>query len=97
MNSQPVLSAEGQMVSNALQQAVANALDRKWRLGQYAVISVDNKPVIIEGEALKTMAEQALNATTDFKSARGAFVGKVSSVDDFIAQKEQEKSLNNGT
>lgn len=61
MNSQPVLSAEGQMVSNALQQAVANALNKKWRLAQYAVISVGNKPVIIEGEALKTMAEKALN------------------------------------
>ena len=93
MNSQPVLSTEGQMVSNALQQAVANALDKKWRLGQYAVISVDNEPVIIEGEALKNMAEQALNATTDFKSARGAFVGKVNTVDEFSAQKQYEKSL----
>ncbi|HQV21872.1 MAG: hypothetical protein H6996_01035 [Moraxellaceae bacterium] len=63
MNNQPVLSAEGQMVSKALQQAVANALDKKWRLGQYAVISVDNQPVIIEGEALKAMAGKALNVT----------------------------------
>ncbi|MFO1391985.1 MAG: hypothetical protein U1E94_07220 [Agitococcus sp.] len=48
---------------SSLQQTVANALDKKWRLGQYAVISVDNQPVIIEGEALKIMAEKALNVT----------------------------------
>lgn len=61
-NSQPVLSKEGQRVSNALQQAVAKALDKKWRLGQYAVISVDNKPVIVQGEALKNMAEQTVRS-----------------------------------
>jgi uncharacterized protein (UPF0218 family) len=54
-------SRESLEVLHALQRAVANALDRKWRLGQYAVIAVDNQPVIIEGEALKAMAENALN------------------------------------
>ncbi len=34
-----------------------------------------------------------LSVNTDFKSARGAYKGKVSSVDEFIAQKQQEKSL----
>lgn len=56
-------SSESQEMLSSLQQAVANALDKKWRLGQYAVISVDNQPVIIEGEALKIMAEKALNVT----------------------------------
>lgn len=70
MNSQPVLSEQGQMVSKALQQAVANALDKKWRLGQYAVISVDNKPVIIEGEALKAMAENALKVGQIYSDER---------------------------
>ena len=51
-------SSESQEMLSSLQQAVANALDKKWRLGQYAVISVDNQPVIIEGEALKIMAEK---------------------------------------
>jgi hypothetical protein len=34
-----------------------------------------------------------LIVNTGFKSARGAFVGRVSTVDEFIAQKAQEKSL----
>ena len=58
-------SLESQEVLSSLQQTVANALDKKWRLGQYAVISVDNQPVIIEGEALKIMAEKALNVTKE--------------------------------
>lgn len=59
------LSLESQEMLSSLQQTVANALDKKWRLGQYAVISVDNQPVIIEGEALKIMAEKALNVTKE--------------------------------
>lgn len=97
MSIQAIPSEKAQAVLDSLNQTMAKVLDKKWRLGQYAVISVDNKPVIVEGEALKAMAEQALNTTTNFKSARGAFVGKVSTVDEFIVQKEQEKSLNNGT
>lgn len=58
-------SSESQEMLSSLQQTVANALDKKWRLGQYAVISVDNQPVIIEGEALKIMAEKALNVTKE--------------------------------
>ena len=34
-----------------------------------------------------------LIVNTGFKSARGAFVGRVSTVDEFVAQKAQEKSL----
>mgnify|MGYP003522246431 CR=1 FL=1 len=56
-------SLESQEMLNSLQQAVAKALDKKWRLGQYAVIAVDNKPTIIEGEALKAMAEHALKVS----------------------------------
>lgn len=58
-------SLESQEMLSSLQQTVANALDKKWRLSQYAVISVDNQPVIIEGEALKIMAEKALNVTKE--------------------------------
>ncbi len=43
-------SAKGQAALNALQRAVAKALDKKQRLGQYAVVWQDGKPVIIGGE-----------------------------------------------
>lgn len=36
----------------ALRRAVAKALDRKRRLGQYAVVWRDGRPVRIEGEEL---------------------------------------------
>jgi hypothetical protein len=61
-------SLESQEMLNSLQQAVAKALDKKWRLGQYAVIAVDNIPTIIEGEALKAMAEHALKVSPDNSS-----------------------------
>ena len=38
----------------ALQQAVAEALDRKRRLGQYAVFWLDGQVVQVEPEALPT-------------------------------------------
>ncbi|MEI7869302.1 MAG: hypothetical protein WCI11_15550 [Candidatus Methylumidiphilus sp.] len=43
-------SAKGQAALTALQRAVAKALDKKQRLGQYAVVWQDGKPVIIGGE-----------------------------------------------
>ncbi len=42
-------SAKGQAALNALQRAVAKTLDNKQRLGQYAVVWQDGKPVIIGG------------------------------------------------
>lgn len=44
------LSAEDQQVLDALRSAVAEALDRKRRLGQYAVIWRDGRVVRIEPE-----------------------------------------------
>ena len=43
-------SAKGQAALNALQRAVAKALDKKQQLGQYAVVWQDGKPVIIGAE-----------------------------------------------
>jgi hypothetical protein len=37
----------------ALQQAVTNCLERKQKLGQYAVVWQDGRPVRIGGEAYK--------------------------------------------
>jgi len=44
------LSAEDQQALDALRKAVAEALDRKRRLGQYAVIWRDGRAVRIEPE-----------------------------------------------
>lgn len=44
------LSAEDQQALDALRNAVAEALDRKRRLGQYAVIWRDGQAVRIEPE-----------------------------------------------
>ena len=44
------LSAEDQQALDALRNAVAEALDRKRRLGQYAVIWRDGRPVRIGPE-----------------------------------------------
>jgi len=55
------LSEEGQLALDALQRAVKNALDKKKRLGQYAVIWQDGKTKIIdfseENQAEKTPAK----------------------------------------
>lgn len=44
-------SPEAQRQLNTLRQAVRNALERKRRLGQYAVIWQDDKPVRIGEDA----------------------------------------------
>lgn len=45
------LSIEDQRCLDALRDAVADALERKRRLGQYAVVWRDGRPVRIGGEA----------------------------------------------
>ena len=45
-----ILSAEDQQALDALRSAVAEALDRKRRLGQYAVIWRDGRAARIEPE-----------------------------------------------
>ena len=44
-------SREGQRVLESLQKAVKQTLDKKKRLGQYAVIWHDGKPVITGDDA----------------------------------------------
>ena len=41
-----------QQILDCLTNAVAEALERKRRLGQYAVVWRDGQPVILEGELL---------------------------------------------
>ena len=44
-------STQSQLMLEALQRAVTQALDRKKRLGQYAVIWRDGKPALIGDDA----------------------------------------------
>ena len=48
-------SPEALAILQALQTAVSNALERKHRLGQYAVIWQNGQPVKVSGDALKTI------------------------------------------
>ena len=51
ISSKTVPSDQGQEQLTALKKAVAQALDRKKRLGQYAVVWKDNQPVTIGEDA----------------------------------------------
>jgi len=46
-------SEKGQVILDSLQKAVSQALERKRRLGHYAVIWQDGKPVMIGEDAPK--------------------------------------------
>jgi hypothetical protein len=65
--TQPVeLSEEGQRALAALQKAANNALQRKARLGQFAVIWRDGKPIMTNSEAdreerASLLADRAFN------------------------------------
>ena len=47
------VSVDNQKMLESLKTAVAKALEKKKRLGQYAVVWVDNKPVIVKEEFLQ--------------------------------------------
>jgi len=47
----PQPSEESLRALNSLKQAVSEALEKKRRLGQYAVISQDGKPLLIGEDA----------------------------------------------
>lgn len=50
--TQPIQpSPQSQEMLNALRRAVADALEKKRRLGQYAVVWEDGRPVMLGGEA----------------------------------------------
>lgn len=52
-------SKEGQEILDALQKAVSQALERKRRLGQYAVVWRDGGPVMIGEDAPKASENPA--------------------------------------
>lgn len=52
--TQEVPSKESMIILQSLRKAVAKALDRKKRLGQYAVVWQDGQPTIIGDDKLET-------------------------------------------
>ena len=44
------VSVDSQKMLDSLKAAVSQALEKKKRLGQYAVVWVDNKPVVLKEE-----------------------------------------------
>ena len=58
------LSEKGQVILDSLQKAVTQALERKRRLGQYAVVCRDGKPVMI-GEDAPKVSENPAGYETD--------------------------------
>ena len=53
ITSKAKLSEKGQIILDALQKAVTQALEKKRRLGQYAVVWRDGKPIMIGEDAPK--------------------------------------------
>lgn len=53
ITSKVKLSEKGQVILDALQKAVSQALERKRRLGHYAVVWRNGKPVMIGEDAPK--------------------------------------------
>jgi len=49
--SKKTLSKEGQILLGSLQKAVAQTLEKKKRLGQYAVIWQEGKPIVTGEDA----------------------------------------------
>lgn len=58
-NQKAELSPDGQRMLESLRHAVGKALERKRRLGQYAVIWLQGKSVIIEAKESRVAEESA--------------------------------------
>ncbi len=55
------VSVDSQKMLESLKTAVNKALEKKKRLGQYAVVWSKNKPVIIKGAAMNTIEVKKMN------------------------------------
>ena len=53
----PSPSPDAQKMLEALEAAVAQALDKKKRLGQYAVVWIDDKPALVGEDAPKQQGQ----------------------------------------
>lgn len=90
-------STKSQEMLQVLQHAVAEALDKKQRLGQYAVIWKDGAPVKVGGEvedmelpfllADKNFHEQQLRTLPESaRLTRMSSVARIKSIDERLAQ-----------
>lgn len=59
ITSKAKLSEEGQVILDSLQKAVTQELEKKRRLGHYAVVCRDGKPVMIGEDAPKASEDSA--------------------------------------
>lgn len=90
------LSAEGQRTLAALQTAATEVLDRKHRLGHYAVIWQDGKPTLSGGDRLserqwlladKTALERLLVHTPEkARLTRMSTLARLKHIDAMLAQ-----------
>lgn len=63
------LSSGDQVALDALRVAVKQALERKWRLGQYAVIWRDGRVVRVEAEELAVLVANLADGCTEQPAA----------------------------
>jgi hypothetical protein len=95
-------SPQSQKTLRVLQQAVTKALDRKQRLGQYAVVWQDGAPVRVGGEinnleilsllAEKTFLEEQLTGLPELaRLTRMSTVARLKNIEALLAQKRVDK------
>ena len=95
-------SPQSQRILQVLQQAVSKALDRKRRLGQYAVVWQDGAPVRVGGEinnmeipslqAEKTFLEEQLPGLPESaRLTRMSTVARLKNIEALLAQKRVDK------
>lgn len=68
--TQSLSEQHAEQTLEALRKAVANALERKRRLGQYAVVWRDGRPVRLEPEELGGADDYGLGASAAASSVR---------------------------
>jgi hypothetical protein len=90
-------SAKSQEMLQVMQQAVAEALDKKQRLGQYAVVWKDGAPVKVGGESddmevtflladKNFHAQQLLTLPESARLTRMTSAARIKSIDERLAQ-----------
>ncbi len=57
MTSNKTLTKEGQIILESLQNAVTQTLENKKRLGRYAVVWRDGKPVVTGGDVTQNRTD----------------------------------------
>lgn len=68
--TRPVFSDDSQQMLDALRLAVARALDVKRRLGHYAVLWKDGRPVLVGPDApVQSVAQQATEKSARYEQS----------------------------